>query len=344
MKTRKEVKLLVDCDDTIVDLMPRWLELYHKEAIGGPNVAGWVAKTLVAICDWELEQYFDFPDTLWRVLPEALLTAAPKSEVLDIIKSVADQVTLVTTVAKKCDPANIISSKHVWLNQNWPEWRKGFCLSDGPESRAYEFHHDVLIDDNPHNVEAWLASRPDRTAVLIDMPWNRDWKSPEKFRYCNWSGADNFKFVLDHAIERHLELVNSRDADVKSMLAVGMITQNQTEQLVRERINNPDQTGKSGGVKHDEGKAPLWWVPRPAMDAIANVMQFGANKYAAHNWRKGMKWTRLASAALRHLTAWTNGQDKDPETGMSHLWHAICCLAFLVTYETDKLGEDDRGF
>lgn len=96
------------------------------------------------------------------------------------------------------------------------------------------------------------------------------------------------------------------------------------------------------GTKADAGKAPLWWVPREGMEGVAHVMEFGAQKYAAHNWRKGMKWSRLASAALRHLTAWVDGEDKDPESGMSHLWHAATDIFFLITYQARGLGEDDR--
>lgn len=104
------------------------------------------------------------------------------------------------------------------------------------------------------------------------------------------------------------------------------------------------ELGLNEGVKHDDGKAPLWWVPKESLEAVATIMEFGAKKYKAHNWRKGMKWTRLASAALRHLTSWCNGENTDPESGRSHLWHAACCIAFLIVYEVQGLGEDDRGF
>lgn len=76
--------------------------------------------------------------------------------------------------------------------------------------------------------------------------------------------------------------------------------------------------------------------------AEARVLAFGANKYAAHNWRKGMLWTRLGDAALRHLTAWMDGEDTDPETGESHLAHLRATAGFLLEYQEFGLGEDDR--
>lgn len=79
-----------------------------------------------------------------------------------------------------------------------------------------------------------------------------------------------------------------------------------------------------------------------ALEQVARVLMFGAEKYGRDNWKKGMDWTRLYDASLRHLIAWREGQDKDNETGLSHLAHASCCILFLLTYELLGLGEDDR--
>lgn len=72
------------------------------------------------------------------------------------------------------------------------------------------------------------------------------------------------------------------------------------------------------------------------------VMAFGAKKYARDNWRKGMAWSRVIDAAMRHLLAIADGEDLDPETGEPHAAHARCCMAFLIEYQKYGLGEDDR--
>jgi hypothetical protein len=72
------------------------------------------------------------------------------------------------------------------------------------------------------------------------------------------------------------------------------------------------------------------------------VLEFGAKKYDPWNWKGGFKWARVASAVLRHIFSWLGGEDKDPETGLSHLSHASCGLMFLIDFEVNKLGEDDR--
>lgn len=95
-------------------------------------------------------------------------------------------------------------------------------------------------------------------------------------------------------------------------------------------------------TKFDSGKPPVGLIPQQALLAEARVMAFGAEKYGRDNWRKGMDWSRLTDAALRHLLAFIDGETLDPETGLPHLAHVRCCTAFLLTYAAQNLGRDDR--
>lgn len=98
----------------------------------------------------------------------------------------------------------------------------------------------------------------------------------------------------------------------------------------------------SAGIKHDSDKVPLDLLSPIALTEIAKVMSFGRSKYSAHNWRKGIAWCRVIGAALRHILSFLGGEDKDPETGLSHLAHASCCLMFLLEYEVTHKELDDR--
>lgn len=108
------------------------------------------------------------------------------------------------------------------------------------------------------------------------------------------------------------------------------------------RIVESPGAAKPTGVKHDQEKPDMSLLSSIAMVKVAEVMTFGKKKYSANNWRGGFVWTRPAAAALRHIFSWLGGEDKDPETGLSHLAHACCCLMFLLEFETTKPELDDR--
>lgn len=94
--------------------------------------------------------------------------------------------------------------------------------------------------------------------------------------------------------------------------------------------------------KFDSGKTPWELLPMDALEEVAKVLQFGAEKYEAWNWTKGMAYSRLVGATCRHLLReWWCGRRVDEETGLSHIAHAICCLLFLLAYELRGIGTDD---
>ena len=113
-------------------------------------------------------------------------------------------------------------------------------------------------------------------------------------------------------------------------------------QETEKRKEEPSQGESVSFKKFDAGKPPLSMLPMEGLNETAQVMAFGAAKYGRDNWRTGTDWTRFVDASLRHLHAWNNGEDLDPESKLSHLAHAACCLMFLLTYETKKIGNDDR--
>lgn len=96
------------------------------------------------------------------------------------------------------------------------------------------------------------------------------------------------------------------------------------------------------GRKDDLGKDQWNLLPWDAVRGIVRVLGFGTRKYDPRNWEKGMAWSRPYAGLMRHMTAWWEGEADDPESGYSHLWHAGCCLLFLIAYEIRGVGEDDR--
>jgi hypothetical protein len=86
--------------------------------------------------------------------------------------------------------------------------------------------------------------------------------------------------------------------------------------------------------KFDSGK-PVLSFPlgmRKALEAVAKVMSFGAEKYGKDNWRlaKGSDIDRYKEAALRHLVADCSGESVDPDSGNLHLEHALTSLMMYI--------------
>ena len=97
------------------------------------------------------------------------------------------------------------------------------------------------------------------------------------------------------------------------------------------------------GRKDDSEKLRYDLIPPEFLEATADILTFGAMKYGERNWEKGMKWGRPFAALMRHMWAWWRGEKGDKETGKSHLWHAACCIAFLITFEQRQIGMDNRS-
>lgn len=98
------------------------------------------------------------------------------------------------------------------------------------------------------------------------------------------------------------------------------------------------------GKKYDEEKAKLYLLPPKSILEVGKVLTYGADKYDAENWRKvDDLQNRYTSAALRHIFAHIDGEADDPETGLSHLAHAMCCLLFKLEDELLGKSEEERA-
>ena len=98
------------------------------------------------------------------------------------------------------------------------------------------------------------------------------------------------------------------------------------------------------GTKHDDGKAEWHLVPWAAMQKVVQVLSHGAKKYSANNWQHvHSAWSRYFDAAMRHMIAWAGGESVDPESGMPHLAHAVCCLLFLMCSKETREDTDGQA-
>lgn len=106
-------------------------------------------------------------------------------------------------------------------------------------------------------------------------------------------------------------------------------------------MNNTKDTNPKDavGIK----KVPLSCVPTIPMLELGLAMMEGARKYGRHNYRAvGTRSSVYYDAIIRHLTAWWEGEDIDPESGVHHLMKAAACI--FVHRDSILMGnvEDDR--
>lgn len=92
----------------------------------------------------------------------------------------------------------------------------------------------------------------------------------------------------------------------------------------------------TAGRKDDAAKRRWSLLPFAAVARVVDVLEFGARKYAPDGWRSvpGAR-TRYYDAAMRHLTEWWAGTERDEESGLHHLAHAACCVLFLLALEVE---------
>lgn len=93
-------------------------------------------------------------------------------------------------------------------------------------------------------------------------------------------------------------------------------------------------------IKADAGKPPLAEVPTKIVWAIGFVREYGIIKYGdPDNWKK-VEIERYKSAAYRHFLAYLEDPNSvDSESGLPHLWHLACNIAFLIELEGAKKHE-----
>jgi hypothetical protein len=95
-------------------------------------------------------------------------------------------------------------------------------------------------------------------------------------------------------------------------------------------------------MRNNQGKLEWSLVDFESLEPLVEVLMFGAEKYDAHNWKKGMPVTKVCESMLRHTFAFMNGQDLDEESKLSHIGHIMCNAMFLSRFMMSMPEWDDR--
>ena len=133
--------------------------------------------------------------------------------------------------------------------------------------------------------------------------------------------------------------------EVKDMFKKDGMEYDPNRYTYKDALDYEDSLKLGEGVKFDNEKVDWTLVPFKAMEPVARVLEHGAKKYSADNWKivKNARHRYLA-AAYRHMNAINDGEwVDDKETGGSgepHAAHVICCMLFLLWF--DMVGYKDE--
>jgi hypothetical protein len=90
-------------------------------------------------------------------------------------------------------------------------------------------------------------------------------------------------------------------------------------------------------------KPPSSTLSQAVVAEMGVAMLEGACKYGKHNYRViGVRSSVYYDAARRHLDKWWEGEDVDPDSGLSHVTKALSCLAVLRDAMIQSKLNDDR--
>ena len=105
-------------------------------------------------------------------------------------------------------------------------------------------------------------------------------------------------------------------------------------------------TNQAQSVKalhYSTGKLGLDQLDWNVLAQDAAVLNFGEFKYFRANWQNGNLYSEMFGSAMRHLMFWWLGEENDPESGLPHLAHARINLMFLMYWQAEGVGEDNRA-
>lgn len=149
---------------------------------------------------------------------------------------------------------------------------------------------------------------------------------------------DKFMYSVEGSVNP--DLIRKNTIDDKFTHGVdGFVNHDVIRKNSAEKNQKPTNPKDAVGIK----KAPFSTVSGPVMAEVGVAMMEGALKYGRHNFRGvGVRASVYYDATIRHLFSWWEGEDIDPDSGMSHVTKAIASLMVLRDAMIQDKCEDDR--
>lgn len=98
---------------------------------------------------------------------------------------------------------------------------------------------------------------------------------------------------------------------------------------------------KQEALRYNNGKLRYSLTSPLAIEGLVKVLEYGAQKYEPHNWKKGFRYTSIIDSTMRHIEKLRAGELIDPESGLPHIDHIGCNWMFLSHYMKTNTGTND---
>lgn len=103
------------------------------------------------------------------------------------------------------------------------------------------------------------------------------------------------------------------------------------------------KNNKPSKKEYSKGKSKIHYIPAEIILGMGHAFEMGAEKHGPYSFRDNpIDYTELIDSTMRHLLAFMNGEDNDPESGLPHLWHAGCNIGMLEWTRVNAPEKDDR--
>ena len=113
---------------------------------------------------------------------------------------------------------------------------------------------------------------------------------------------------------------------------ITMVEKVEEQFALLEEVKSNDQS-----IKADAGKEQLTLVPRGIIREIAKIRGYGVQKYGTSESWRSVHPSRYRDAAFRHFLAYLDDpRGVDEESGLPHLSHLACNVAFLIELEKEE--------
>ena len=113
-------------------------------------------------------------------------------------------------------------------------------------------------------------------------------------------------------------------------------------QMERHNTGKPRLSLLPTAFVHAVNPHGLFTGPQRLIDDTTEVLEFGANKYSANNWRKSGPWLMCYDSMMRHVRDLLRGVERDTDSGLFQAGHIGCNMAFLLEFIEEGSGTDDR--